>query len=172
LVIAMDNDVERAARELEQMIAEHRSKPLRASLVERDGDPGELLHRTNWDALQDAPAYAAVPPSAEPGITAEAIGIGIGDVAFELKQELRAEIAELRRRLDDRDARDRTVAERSTRVAELQRENAVARREAERSELTREFAEYSARIERVETQLGMLLRFIGADLPRGWGNDG
>jgi hypothetical protein len=79
------------------------------------------------------------------------------------------EIAELRRRLDSRDERDRTYAERSGRIAELQRENAVARREADRSQLEAALTENRARVERIETKLGMLLNFIGGDLPRGFG---
>jgi hypothetical protein len=80
-----------------------------------------------------------------------------------------AEIAELRNRLDLRDEREKAIAERSGRIAELQRENASVRREAERSQFDQALAEYRARIEQLETKLGMLLRFVGGDLPQGWG---
>jgi hypothetical protein len=79
-----------------------------------------------------------------------------------LQQERQIEVRE-------RQVRDEIVRERSARVSELQRQNADARREADRSQLEAALTEYRARVERVETQLGMLLRFIGGDLPRGFG---
>ena len=89
----------------------------------------------------------------------------------DVRKELRKELAELQRRLDKRDERDQVTIERSGRIAELTRENAIARHEAERNEFDKVLAGYRARIEQLETKLGMLLKFIGGDLPRGWGRD-
>jgi len=89
--------------------------------------------------------------------------------ASALLAETLKQVDSLCRRLDARDERDRTFAERSARITELQRENAIARRAAERSQLEAALAEHGARVERVETQLAMLLKFIGGELPRGFG---
>jgi len=87
----------------------------------------------------------------------------------DVRKELRKELAELQRRLDKRDERDQVIIERSGRIAELQRENAIARHETERNEFDKVLAGYRGRVERVERELAMLLRWIGGDLPRGWG---
>jgi DNA repair exonuclease SbcCD ATPase subunit len=161
-----EHDPVAAAHDLAQMMD---AEPVGRPPVSENDEP-EVIYKDFTNApLDPTPEPAAMPP---PGVTPEAIAEGIGEVAFELRRELRAEISELRRRLDARDERDRTVAERSGRIAELQRENAVARRQAERAQLDKALDEYGTRLGRLETELGMLLKFIGADLPRGWGNDG
>jgi len=60
------------------------------------------------------------------------------------------------------------MIERSGRVADLQRENAASRAALERQRFEQAFAERDHRIEQLETRLGMLLKFHGGDLPRGF----
>jgi hypothetical protein len=92
----------------------------------------------------------------------------LGD-AFAKLNAATGEIEQLRTERRERQIRDATIAERSSRVAELQRENAASRAALERQRSEQALAERDARIDRLETQLGMLLRYIGGDLPRGWG---
>jgi len=97
----------------------------------------------------------------------------MGEVIAELRSEWRSEIEALRREWQkdrsDRAIRDQTIVERSARIAQLQKENAEAHAQLSRQQLDRSFAERDARLERLETKLGMLLSFIGGDLPRGFG---
>jgi len=66
--------------------------------------------------------------------------------------------------------RNQAMIERSGRVADLQRENAASRAALERQRFEQAFVERDHRIEQLETRLGMLLKFLGGDLPRGfWG---
>jgi len=90
--------------------------------------------------------------------------------------KLQIEVDQLRGRIQEcviekreRTARDQIVVERSARISELQRENAIARREAERADLDRALAEYRSRIDMLETKLAMLLAYFGGDLPKGFG---
>jgi hypothetical protein len=92
----------------------------------------------------------------------------LGDVLTKLSAAT-SEIEQLRTERRERQIRDQTIIERSSRVAELQRENAASRAALERQRSEQALAERDARIDRLETQLGMLLRYIGGDLPRGWG---
>jgi len=90
--------------------------------------------------------------------------------------KLAAEFETLRRdwQADKRETqiRNQAIIERSGRVAELQRENAEARTALEQRRLDQMLTERDARLDALETRLGMLLNFIGGDLPRGWGRDG
>src|SRR5262249_51497175 len=85
---------------------------------------------------------------------------------------LTAEIEALRRdwRADKREAqiRNQAIIERSGRVAELQRENAAARAALEHQRVDQMLTERDARLDALEPRLGMLLNFIGSDLPRGY----
>jgi hypothetical protein len=159
------------AAELEEMIAEHGSAPQRSPPViiyrRFDGNASAPASEpgadwSGWEAWMAG--HIAILRTEMHDTMREALGI----VVAEVSREMQAEIAELHRRLDSRDERDRTVAERSGRVAELQRENAIARREAERSQFDQALAEYRARIDAIEVKVGMLLRFFGGELPRGW----
>ena len=69
----------------------------------------------------------------------------------------------------ERAIRDQTIVERSGRIAELQRENATARLVLERQQLDEALAEHRNRVDRIEIKLGMLLNFLGGELPRGFG---
>jgi hypothetical protein len=80
--------------------------------------------------------------------------------------EQRADIEGLKRRDLERHVRDRTIAERSARVSELQRENAASHTELARKQRDQELAQRDQRIEQLEIKLGMLLNWIGQDLPR------
>ena len=80
------------------------------------------------------------------------------------------EIAALQAEKREAQIRNQAMIERSGRVADLQRENAASRAALERQRFERAFAERDHRIEQLETRLGMLLKFLGGDLPRGfWG---
>jgi len=87
-------------------------------------------------------------------------------------KELASEIGWLRQQwqADKRETqiRNEAIVERSGRIAELQRENAAAHADLKRQQLEQAFAERDHRIEHIETRLGMLLKFLGADLPRGF----
>ena len=89
-------------------------------------------------------------------------------------KELASEIGWLRQQwqADKRETqiRNQAMIERSGRVADLQRENAASRAALERQRFEQAFVERDHRIEQLETRLGMLLKFLGGDLPRGfWG---
>jgi hypothetical protein len=65
--------------------------------------------------------------------------------------------------------RDETIRERSARIVELQAQNSASAAELGRRQRDQELAQRDRRIEMLETKLGMLLRWIGGDLPRGFG---
>ena len=70
----------------------------------------------------------------------------------------------------ERQIRDQTIAERSARIADLQRENAASHAESRRQHLEQAFGQRDARLDLIETRLGMLLQFLsvaGVDFPRG-----
>jgi hypothetical protein len=69
----------------------------------------------------------------------------------------------------ERAVRDETIRERSARIADLQRDNAASHTELAAQQLAKSFSQRDARIDLIETKLGMLLRWIGGDLPRGFG---
>jgi hypothetical protein len=76
----------------------------------------------------------------------------------------------LRRQEFERTVRDRTIIERSARVAELQRENAESRVALASQHLEQAFDQRDARLNLIETRLEMLCRFLsvgGLDLPKG-----
>jgi hypothetical protein len=85
--------------------------------------------------------------------------------------EQRETIDELKRRDLERHVRDRTIAERSARISELQRENSASHAELARQQRDQELAQRDARINLIEIKLAMLLNFLGQsiDLPRGFG---
>jgi hypothetical protein len=66
----------------------------------------------------------------------------------------------------ERAIRDETIRERSARIADLQRDNAASHTELARQQRDRELAQRDQRIEQLEIKLGMLLTWIGQDLPR------
>jgi len=68
----------------------------------------------------------------------------------------------------ERAIRDDTIAERSARIADLQRTNAVSAAELASQQLAKSFAARDHRLNLIETKLGMLISWIGADLPRGF----
>ena len=78
------------------------------------------------------------------------------------------EIAALQAEKREAQIRNQAMIERSGRVADLQRENAASRAALERQRFEQAFAERDHRIEQLETRLGMLLKFHGGDLPRGF----
>jgi hypothetical protein len=80
--------------------------------------------------------------------------------------EQRADIEGLKRRDLERHVRDRTIAERSARISELQRENSASHADLARQQRDQELAQRDQRIEMLEIKLGMLLNWIGQDLPR------
>jgi hypothetical protein len=81
---------------------------------------------------------------------------------------LTSEIATLQADKREAQIRNQAMIERSGRVADLQRENAASRAALERQRFEQAFVERDRRIEQLETRLGMLLKFLGADLPRGF----
>jgi hypothetical protein len=66
----------------------------------------------------------------------------------------------------ERQARDEVIRERSARIADLQRDNAASHTELARQQRDRELADRDRRIEQLEVKLGMLLQWLGQDLPR------
>jgi len=158
------------ARDLEEMIAEHRGSPL----VRREGDTGVLIHRTNWNALVTPPQAEPAPSDASPAITAKVFSEAVGEIIVTLRREWHDEIEALRREWQrdrsDRAIRDATIVERSARIAQLQKENAESHAQLNRQQLDRSFAERDARFERIETKLSMLMKFLSlsVDLPRGF----
>ena len=83
--------------------------------------------------------------------------------------ELKDAIAQLQRVDLERRTRDQVVIERSGRIAELQRQNSATAAELSRQQRDQQLAERDRRIDLIETKLGMLLKYLGADLPRGFG---
>jgi hypothetical protein len=67
--------------------------------------------------------------------------------------------------------RNQVIAERSDRIAQLQRENFESRSALAQAQLSQAFGQRDARIERIEERMQMLLRFLSlsVDLPRGFG---
>jgi hypothetical protein len=165
----------RFTRDQSDLVYSEPVEPLASPSGEEPGDQGIIYKRyENRAALYD-PAASGEPSGGDEvwgaldrftGATAKALDDDDRRIAA-----LERENAELRRRLDLKDERDRTVAERSARVSQLQAENTVARREAERAQLDKALDQYRTRVDRLERELGMLLRYIGGDLPRGWGRE-
>jgi hypothetical protein len=81
------------------------------------------------------------------------------------------EATEQERHVEKRElaARNQVIVERSGRIAELQRQNSESHAALARQLFDQELARRDHRIEMIETKLGMLLRWIGGDLPRGFG---
>src|SRR6516225_4073964 len=65
--------------------------------------------------------------------------------------------------------RNQVIAERSDRIAQLQQENSASRAALAGQQLNQAFGQRDARLDLLETKLGMLLKWIGGDLPRGFG---
>jgi hypothetical protein len=87
----------------------------------------------------------------------------VRSAAEALKQQQQAEKRE-------RQIRDEIIRERSVRIADLQRENAVSHAELARQQRDQELAQRDRRIEQLETRVKMLCNFLsvgGYDLPRG-----
>jgi hypothetical protein len=78
------------------------------------------------------------------------------------------EIERMRAERRERQIRDQTVIERSSRVAELQRENSAARAALERQRSEQALAERDARIDRLQARLDALYSLLGGNLPRGF----
>ena len=83
-----------------------------------------------------------------------------------------AEIAELSRRLDLRDERDKMAEQQGQYIADLRRQIVNTNSELQRKRIDDYLAERDARFTSLETRVAMLLNFIGGDLPRGWGTYG
>jgi hypothetical protein len=75
---------------------------------------------------------------------------------------------ESRNEKHDRQIRDETIRERSLRITDLQRENAAVRADRERQHRENEFGVRDRRLDLLETKIAMVLKFLGADLPRGF----
>jgi hypothetical protein len=155
--------------------AERSVEPERDAYVQQNDAGAGLVFKRMDDALLGAPQPERSPSGDDEAWTAlERFTTTTADALDEDGRRIAAlerENAELRRRLDLKDERDRTVAERSARVSQLQAENTIAQREAGRAQLDLALADYRTRLDRLETQLGMLLRYLGGDLPRGWGRE-
>jgi hypothetical protein len=84
-----------------------------------------------------------------------------------------AEALQQERQIEKRDlaVRNQVIAERGARIAELQRDNSASHAELTRKHQDQEFARRDARLDLLETRLGMLLNFLsvgsGLDLPKG-----
>jgi hypothetical protein len=82
--------------------------------------------------------------------------------------ELKDAVARLQKSDERRQVRDQAVIERSGRVAELARQNSAAAAELSRAQRDQELAARDHRLDLLEIKLGMLLKYLGADLPRGF----
>jgi hypothetical protein len=69
----------------------------------------------------------------------------------------------------ERQIRDETIRERSVKISELQAHNSASAAELARKQRDQELAQRDHRINLIEIKLGMLLQWIGGDLPRGFG---
>jgi hypothetical protein len=148
--------------------------------VQKSDDGVGLIYRTTEDATPPAPqpdgddsngdARDIDPLPEAVDEFSKAVVEKLRDVNAQITK-LRAEVARIER---ERKLRNEVMAERSSRVAELQRQNAATRAELERQALDRRLEEFlrehSARVERLEMKLGIALNLLdaaGIDWPRG-----
>ena len=130
---------------------------------------------------ENAPAPAPAPSAGDDwnawlrgwlDIERNVIAKAMGTVAAELRAEWQADIEALRRTWQaerrERRVRDQTIVERSGRISELQRQNSERAAELVRKERDEALATRDRRIEQLEIQLSMLMKFIGPGLPRGF----
>jgi len=141
--------------------------------VQKSDDGVGLIYRTTEDATPPAPQPDGDDSNGDARDVDEfskAVVEKLRDVNAQITK-LRAEVARIER---ERKLRNEVMAERSSRVAELQRQNAATRAELERQALDRRLEEFlrehSARVERLEMKLGIALNLLdaaGIDWPRG-----
>jgi len=156
------------------------SEPIGSPYVQKSDDGVGLIYRTTEDATPPAPqpdgddsngdARDIDPLPEAVDEFSKAVVEKLRDVNAQITK-LRAEVARIER---ERKLRNEVMAERSSRVAELQRQNAATRAELERQALDRRLEEFlrehSARVERLEMKLGIALNLLdaaGIDWPRG-----
>jgi hypothetical protein len=149
----------------------------RRAPVQREAPAGALVYRERHDALVTVPeanadwsqweawldGHLEVLRSEVADSVARAIGLVIASTRKEIEAKFKAEIADLRRAVAERD-------ERAKALADVKREFASERAEREALQLSAALAARDARITALEDRLQMLLRFLslsGIDPPRG-----
>jgi hypothetical protein len=141
--------------------------------VSETGEPGALVYKRFENPPAPAPEPGGEPSDGDHEL-AHAIDVFAAAVERKLaaiereNDELRDAVARLQKSDEQRRTRDQVIAERSGRITELQRENAASHTELAAEQLAKSFAARDHRLDLVETKLGMLLKYLGADLPRGF----
>jgi len=166
-LVTADDDSERNADGWNQWIAVHLANE-RAEVI-------DIITRTVGQFASEYVHEKLAPLNREiaslKGENAELRGM-LGSVLAKF-DALRASTEAIQRERQDetRDlaVRNQVIAERSDRIAQLQQENSASRAALAGQQLNQAFGQRDARIDMIETKLGMLLKWIGGDLPRGFG---